>query len=179
MFSVCQHVAFLTTPCNRPYAIDVTIIIPKCETDSRWKSGYYAFILSGKNYRSLWSVSAVEQFASSFLTSAKSDFTFPHWMHKVSIGSKAHWSKQVNLPTCITDAVNLQSTSLYLHSVDRSLSCHSKWRRSIQISVHCPFHVRLPEVLHTVYNYSKYWYNLQSFWCSNLTILTEVKCCSL
>ena len=38
--------------------------------DSGQKSGYYAAILSGKNDHGLWSLSTVEQFASSFLTSA-------------------------------------------------------------------------------------------------------------
>ena len=33
----------------------------------------------------------------------------------------------------------------------RGLLCHSKWRHSIRISVHCPFHVWLREVLHKVY----------------------------
>ena len=35
----------------------------------------YAAILSGKNDHSLWSLSTAEQFVSSFLTSARSDFT--------------------------------------------------------------------------------------------------------
>ena len=34
-----------------------------------------------------------------------------------------------------------QSASLYLCSTDRVLPCHWKWRHSIWISVHCPFHV--------------------------------------
>ena len=37
--------------------------------------------------------------------------------------------------------MSLQSASLYLHSIDRGPLCHSKWQHSIQISVHCPFHV--------------------------------------
>ena len=67
--------------------------VTKCETDSGQKSGYYAAILSGKNDGGLWSVSAAEQFASSLLTSAKSDFTFTPRMHKVSTRPKAHRSK--------------------------------------------------------------------------------------
>ena len=39
----------------------------KHETDSGRKLAYYAAILSGKNDRGLWSLSTVEQFASSFL----------------------------------------------------------------------------------------------------------------
>ena len=58
--------------------------ITKRETDSGQKARYYATTLSGKNDRGLWSVSTSEQFASSFLTSAGSDFTFTPRMHKVS-----------------------------------------------------------------------------------------------
>ena len=32
-----------------------------------------------------------------------------------------------------------------------SLFCHSKWRHSIRISIHCPFYVWLREVSHKVY----------------------------
>ena len=60
--------------------------ITKRETDSGRKAGYYVAILSGKNDRSLWSVSTAEQFVSFFLTSAGSDFTFTPRMHKVSTG---------------------------------------------------------------------------------------------
>ena len=57
--------------------------ITKCETDSGWKSRYYAIIFSGKKDHGLWSLSTVEQFSSSFLTTAGSDFTFTPRMHKV------------------------------------------------------------------------------------------------
>ena len=50
--------------------------IPKHEMDSGRKGGYYATNLSGKNDCGLWSASIAEQFASSFLTSTGSDFTF-------------------------------------------------------------------------------------------------------
>ena len=55
--------------------------------DSGQKSRYYAAILSGKNYHSIWSVSTAEQFVSSFLTSAESEFTFTLW---ISTGPNAH-----------------------------------------------------------------------------------------
>ena len=74
----------------RPYAIDVIIHMTKRETDGGRKLGYYAAILSGKNDRGLQSLSTVEHFASSFLTSAGSDFTFVPRMHKVSTGPSAH-----------------------------------------------------------------------------------------
>ena len=64
--------------------------ITKRRTDSGRKSAYYAASLSGKNYRGLWSLSTVEQFASSFLTSAGSDFTFIPRMHKISTGPNAY-----------------------------------------------------------------------------------------
>ena len=53
------------------------------ETDSGRKVRYYAATLSGKEDCGPWSVGTVEQFASSFLTSARSDFTFTPGMHKV------------------------------------------------------------------------------------------------
>ena len=68
------------------------------ETDSGWKSGYYAAILSGKTDHGIWSLSTVEKFVSSFLTSAESDFTFIPRMCKVSTGSNAHWSNKL---TCM------------------------------------------------------------------------------
>ena len=64
--------------------------VTECETDSGWKSRYYTAILIGKNDRSLWSVSTAEQFVSSFLTSAGSDFALTPRMHKVSTGPNAH-----------------------------------------------------------------------------------------
>ena len=48
--------------------------VTKREMDSGQKARYYAAILSGKNDSGLWSVSTVEQFVSSFLTSAGSEF---------------------------------------------------------------------------------------------------------
>ena len=59
----------------RPYAIDVITQITKRETDGGRKFGYYAAILSGKKGRGLRSLSTAEHFASSFPTSAGSDFT--------------------------------------------------------------------------------------------------------
>ena len=67
--------------------------VTKRKTDSEWKSAYYAAILSGKNDRCLWSLSTAEQFASSFLTSTGSDFTFTPRMHKISTGPNAHRSE--------------------------------------------------------------------------------------
>ena len=64
--------------------------IAKRETDSGWKSRHYATFVSGKNDCSLWSLSMVELFASSFLTSAGSDFTFTPRMDKVSTQLNAH-----------------------------------------------------------------------------------------
>ena len=72
------------------HAIDVITHITKRETDGGRKFGYYAAILSGKNDRGLLSLSTTEHFASSFLTSAGSDFTFTSRMHKVSTGPNAH-----------------------------------------------------------------------------------------
>ena len=60
------------------------------ETVGERKSGYYAAILSGKNDRGLRSLSTAEQFASSFLTSAGSDFTFAPRVRKASTGPNAH-----------------------------------------------------------------------------------------
>ena len=71
------------------YTIDVIPHVTKCQMDS----GRKVAILSGKYDRGLWSASTAEQFASSFLTSAESDFTFPPRMHKVSTRHKAHRSK--------------------------------------------------------------------------------------
>ena len=59
-------------------------------TNSGQKSGYFAVILSGKNDGSQWRVSTGEQFVSSFLTSARNNFTFLPRMHKVSTGTNAH-----------------------------------------------------------------------------------------
>ena len=69
--------------------IDLMQLIPsphvaERKTDSGQKSVHYAAILSGKNDSSLWSLSTVEQFASSFLTNAGSDFTFTPRMQKIS-----------------------------------------------------------------------------------------------
>ena len=64
--------------------------VTKREADGGRKSGYYAAILSGKNDCSLWNLSTVEQFASSFLTSAGSDFTFTARMRNASTGPNAH-----------------------------------------------------------------------------------------
>ena len=75
---------------NRPYAIDVITHVTERKTVGGRKSGYYAAILSGKNDRSLRSLSTAEQFASSFLTSTRSDFTFAPRMHKTSTGPNAH-----------------------------------------------------------------------------------------
>ena len=76
----------------RPYAVDVNTLcyVTKHETENGQKSGYCSAILSGKKDRGLWSISTVEQFVSSFLTSARSNFTFLPRMHKVSTGPKAH-----------------------------------------------------------------------------------------
>ena len=73
-------------------SIDLNVIthVTKCETASGRKARYYTAILSGKNDFGLWSVSMAEQFASCFLTSAESDFTFTPRMHKVSTGPNAH-----------------------------------------------------------------------------------------
>ena len=60
----------------RPYAIDVITQVTKHEMDGGRKFGYYTAILSGKKGCGLWSLSTVEHFASSFLTSAGNDFTF-------------------------------------------------------------------------------------------------------
>ena len=87
---------------NRPCAVDIITHVTKCETDSGWKAGHYATILSGKNDRSLWSASTKEQFASSFLTNAGSDFTFTPRMHKVSTGPNAHQSKYAYLHASLT-----------------------------------------------------------------------------
>ena len=65
----------------RPYAIDVITQITKRETDGGRKFGYYAAILSGKNGRSLRSLST---------PSAGSDFTFTPRMHKISTGPNDH-----------------------------------------------------------------------------------------
>ena len=61
-----------------------------------------------------------------------------------------HSLKWISLPACLVDAVSSQSASLYLHSIYCGLPCHSKWWRSIWISVHCPFHIWLREILHKV-----------------------------
>ena len=66
----------MSSYCERAKLIDLTSLshVTKCVTDSERKAGYYAAILSGKNDCGLWSLSTAEQFASSFLTSAGSDF---------------------------------------------------------------------------------------------------------
>ena len=64
--------------------------VTKHEMDGGRKSAYYVAILSGKNDCGLWSISTVEQFASSFLTSAGSDFTITSRMYKVSTGPNTH-----------------------------------------------------------------------------------------
>ena len=50
--------------------------ITKRETASGWKAGYYTAILIGKKRMQSMKLNTGEQFVSSFLTSAKSDFTF-------------------------------------------------------------------------------------------------------
>ena len=60
--------------------------VAKHETDCGQKSGYHAAI----NDCGLRSASTVDQFASSFLTSTKSDTTFSPRMHKVSTGPNTH-----------------------------------------------------------------------------------------
>ena len=64
--------------------------VTECETVVGRKSGYYAAIFRGKNYHGLRSLSTAEQFASSFLTSTVSDFTFTARMRKASTGPNAH-----------------------------------------------------------------------------------------
>ena len=94
--------------------------VTKRETDGERKSGYYTAIYIGKNDCGLGSISTVEQFASSFLTSARSDFTITPRMHKVST--------RMSLLVCLVDTASSQCASLYLSSIDRGLPCHSKWR---------------------------------------------------
>ena len=77
----------------KPYAIDVITQITKCEADGGRKFGFYAAIVSGKNGRGLRSLSTVEHFASSFLTSAGNGFAFTPRMHKISTGPNAHRSE--------------------------------------------------------------------------------------
>jgi len=72
--------------------IDVITYITKHKMDSGQKAGYYTNILSSKN-NSLWSVSTGEQFASSFLTSARSDFTVTPRMQRVATGPNTHQSE--------------------------------------------------------------------------------------
>ena len=76
--------------CNRPYAIDIITHMTKHETDGRRKFGYYVAILSGKKGHGLRSISTVEHFVSSFLTSAGNDFVFTPRMHKISTGPNTH-----------------------------------------------------------------------------------------
>ena len=83
---VIDRFLWLISQDNRPYAIDVITQITKRETDGGRKFGYYAAILSGKNGRGLRSLSTVEHFASSRLTSAGNDFAFTPRMHKISTG---------------------------------------------------------------------------------------------
>ena len=63
--------------------------VNKRETDSGQKSGYYAAIFDCGQ----WSLSTAEQFASSFLTSAVSDFMFTPRMYKASTGPNGHRSE--------------------------------------------------------------------------------------
>ena len=84
---------------NRPYAMTSSPRVTKRDTDSERKPAYYAAILSGKNDRGLWNL---DQFVSSFLTSAESDFTFTHRMHKISTGPNAHQSEQAYLHASLT-----------------------------------------------------------------------------
>ena len=62
----------------------------------------------------------------------RSDFIFLSRIHQVSTGQDL---MLISLPTCINDAVSSSSGSLYLHSIDNGLSCHSKRWCSLQISV--------------------------------------------
>ena len=114
--------------------------ITKCETDSGWKSRYYAIIFSGKNDHGLWSLSTVEQFLSSFLTTAGSDL---HLHLECTRSTQDLTLTEAN--TCLVDTVSLHSASLYLSSTN-GLPCHSN---SIWVFIHCLFYVRLSEV--TVY----------------------------
>ena len=87
--------------------------------------------------------------------------------------------KWISLPACLVDTASSQSTLLYLHSIDRNLSCHSKWRCSIWVSVHCLFHVWLHEVLHKVYKAISFYLCivLQVYWlytCFICHIVTTV-----
>ena len=116
------------------------------EMDCGQKGGYYAAILSGKIKR----LQSIEHkrghFASSFLTSAGSYFTFPTFHPERTRPQQYLTITEANKLTCsLIDAVSSQSTSLYLSSLDLVLPCHSKWQRSIRISVHCPFYMWLCE----------------------------------
>ena len=93
--------------------------------DGGQKSRYYAAILSGKNDRGLWSLSTVELFVSSFLTSPGSDFIFIPRMRKAL--------KRISLPACLGDVVSSQKCFVVLKLHGSRLLCHSKWQHSIQI----------------------------------------------
>ena len=67
--------------------------VTKHETDSGWKAGYCATILSGKNDHGLWSVSIAKSFVSPYFPSTGSDFTFTPRMHKLSTGPNTHRGK--------------------------------------------------------------------------------------
>ena len=87
-FFDCVHYA--KTEGYRPYAIDIITHVTERETVGGQKYGYYTAILSRKNDCGLRSLSTAEQFASSFLTGAGSDFTFASRMRKASTGPNVH-----------------------------------------------------------------------------------------
>ena len=101
--------------------------------DGGRKSRYYTAILSGKNDRGLWSASTVEQFASSFLTNAGSNFT----LHPECTRSQQNLMlTKANKLTCKLCWRSKLAKCFTIHSVDCGLPCHSKWQCSIWIPVH-------------------------------------------
>ena len=120
----------------RPYAIDVITQITKRETDGGRKFGYYA-VQSSKYSRAPFSP-VQEMILDMHPECARfqQDLTLT----------------EPNKLTC-TPRWHCELTKCFavLNAIYHGLPCHSKWWRSIRISVHCPFHVWLREVLHKVY----------------------------
>ena len=94
----------------------------ECETDCGRKGGCYAAILSGKIRRLQSMEHKGGHFASSFLTSAGSDFTFPTFHPEHTRPQQDLTITEANKLTCsLIDAVSLQSALLYLSSLDLAL----------------------------------------------------------
>ena len=108
-------------------------------------SGYYTAILSGKEDHGLWS-STAKHFAISPCASTRHAGKLIQ-----SCWDLVHSECKCKTTSCVGEkgACKLLCCA-WLSSIDRSHFYHSKWRCSIRISVHYPFHVWWREVMTSI-----------------------------